>query len=127
MRLLVFLSLAIVAAPLAAQTPPPMGRARIYHIGRGLYEGMNRGQFSPGQVVTLFVHGAGVNLREEVFAPRTGPLPTNLAGISVDLQSGGYTIPVPIFAIRPEIVCEPGVCALRLPSSSRSRTAAVSL
>jgi uncharacterized protein (TIGR03437 family) len=56
--------------------------------------------------MNLFVQGVGSKLTGLVTAPSL-PLPTTLAGISVNLQEGGVALPgpVPILAVRPIPTC----------------------
>jgi uncharacterized protein (TIGR03437 family) len=60
---------------------------------------------APGQVVTLFVEGAGKSLTQAVRAP-DGSWPNSLAGISVTLLQG-TRIPVPMLEVRPMPTCGP--------------------
>jgi len=60
---------------------------------------------APGQVLTLFVQGAGKLLNQPERAP-DGTWPTSLAGISVTLLQG-TRIPAPMLEVRPVGTCGP--------------------
>lgn len=61
---------------------------------------------TPGQVVTLFVHGLTAPVAEEIAT--SAPLPTKLGGFEIMLRQGGRApLPVPIFGIKPFATCEP--------------------
>jgi uncharacterized protein (TIGR03437 family) len=72
--------------------------------------------------MNLFVQGVGSKLTGLVTAPSL-PLPTTLAGISVNLQEGGVALPgpVPILAVRPILTC------VNLPTSGCGLYAAITV
>lgn len=61
---------------------------------------------APGQILNLFVQGVGANLTQKV-AATTLPLPTVLAGISVQLAQtfAPQSVPAPLLAVRPVSTC----------------------
>jgi hypothetical protein len=65
---------------------------------------------APGQILNLFVQGIGAGLTGGVAAPGL-PLPTVLAGISVQLQQiyTPQSMAVPILAVRPASTCASGI------------------
>lgn len=54
---------------------------------------------APGQIVTLFVQGLTVTLKDPIRAPQ-GPLPLSLGGITATLTQGPITTPAPIVEVR---------------------------
>jgi uncharacterized protein (TIGR03437 family) len=66
---------------------------------------------APGELTTIFVQGTGAGLTEPILAAGL-PLPSELAGISVELtqsESPQGPIPVPLLAVFPVSTClEPG-------------------
>jgi hypothetical protein len=64
---------------------------------------------APGQILNLFVQGVGANLSSRVTAGGL-PLPTVLAGISVQLTQtySPQSVPVPLLAVRPVSTCPGG-------------------
>jgi hypothetical protein len=61
---------------------------------------------APGQILNLFVQGVGATLTQPVIAMRL-PLPTVLAGISVQLNQActPQSVAVPLLAVRPVSTC----------------------
>lgn len=67
---------------------------------------------APGQIVNLYVQGIGANLTQRVAAGSL-PLPTILAGISVQLKQAyqPQSVAVPLLAVRPVLTCLNGTSA----------------
>lgn len=65
---------------------------------------------APGQILNLFVQGAGSTLTSRVAATSL-PLPTTLANISVQLTQSAtpQSLAVPLLAVRPVTTCTAGV------------------
>jgi uncharacterized protein (TIGR03437 family) len=61
-------------------------------------------QVAPGEVTTLFVSGLNARLASPLSAPST-PLPLTLGGISVVIEQGTSTYPVPLFSISQTNTC----------------------
>jgi uncharacterized protein (TIGR03437 family) len=63
---------------------------------------------APGQVVTLYVTGTKTILPAEsrLVKATAVPLPTTLAGFSVNVQQGNNTYPAPLFSVQQTLVCE---------------------
>lgn len=59
---------------------------------------------SPGQVLTLFVHNVGRSITNRMLAQGV-PLPTTMAGISVDFVRGAESVLAPIFSVIPLEEC----------------------
>jgi len=59
---------------------------------------------APGQVITFFVQGIGLNLTGPVYASET-PLPTTLAGISATLKQVNPDRAGPVLAVQPISTC----------------------
>lgn len=105
-----FALLTLLLSPLLGQpgqTGAPIAAGMVVSTGYMEDDSIPHANFlAPGQVITLFVQGAGEGIKEIVKAP-DGPLPLVLAGISVDLVRVTPT-PVPIFFLRPFVWCTEG-------------------
>lgn len=99
-----------VASPCLAQ-PGRTGRPRQSDAAAMVtYVGHNgnipQPILAPGELITLIVHGVGANLTSNVLAD-SEPLPTELAGISIQMvQLGPFPkVDVPIYSVIPLPAC----------------------
>lgn len=99
---------------LALLTTPALVSAQTAGVASAGYVYPTRIKVAPLQVVTFFVHGIAVNLKERVVAASL-PLPTSLAGVSAVFVQNLPGIPIPILSVEPVPTCldmsQPGCSA----------------